>query len=636
MSNGGVFQIIANDGKSDKLLTAQAILSARINALSCARARAGMDTTPSINEIEQSHILFFVAHSKPFATLAFEYNKVRPTTGGASWGSSGIQYSIPIFGDFFIDMVVNVKLDATQATLGTVPAFPEHVGLDNQATLADRRTSGTNNASPGVYIEFVQSYINIRGNTLVPGSAIRNYVRYAELPALRLFKLVKFDVNNSPLDSYGSNTAIFHHKFKILPHQMTGWKRLIGQEVPVDGYTDLLSIAGTTPYSSAVSNLLDVTGSAALGSLVNASTTCRKVVQIVHGPQTPQETQPIQSWWIKLLFWFCDDPRLAVPSIAIPYGQRFITIDLESQSNILFVAPGNLFYRLAISQQRSAGVNAGLIDAQSVTNDNTSVTITPVLASNSVIDTTQKILDMNLFIDNLFVSNEIHDIFIKSIGFTLVRIHLSQSTRVSVNNDRIRLTKLKWPVETIFVGMRPVFNISAANPNQYRDWHRLTLATDNLAESISRSSFSLTINNAIAYNDNTTDEIKTGNSQYTGDRVTYPTYTETIKTLALESHGTKIYNFNDSAFYRDYLPYHFGGNCLVTPEDPGALFITFCLYPGIYQPSGYFNLSRARETDIEYTSDFVSSTTNADLIIEATAINFLVIADGSATLRYTT
>jgi len=634
MATGAVFQIIANDGKSDKLLTAQAILAARIKQISCAKARAGRDPTPSINEIEQTHILFFTAHSKPFATIAFEYNKVRPQTGGVAWGSSGVQYSIPVFGDFFIDMVVNIKLDATQASVGTVPALPAFIGPDDQVLTATSSVSALENTVSGVYTQYTQEYVNLSGTVLTVGAAASNFVRYAELPALRLFKKVKFDVNNSPLDEYGANTAICHHKFKILPHQMTGWKRLIGQEVPVEGQTNLLSIAGTSNFTSGV-NLLDVSGSAVVGAPVSAATTCRKVVQIVNGPQTPKAVQPAQSWWVKLLFWFCDDPRLAVPSVAIPYGQRYITIDLESQNNILFVAPGNLFTRLTISEQTSAGAAKGTAAALAVTDVRKTVTLTPTLASGSVIDSTQRIFDMNLFIDNLFVSNEIHDIFIRSIGFTLVRIHLSQSNRVTVNSDRIRLVKLKWPVESMFIGLRPTYNIDVSNPNQYRDWHRFTLVTDNTVSSTAQTASDVMIDNTVAFNA-VSNMHKTTVTQWASEQVTYPVFTETIDTLSLESHGTKIYNFNDSAFYRDYIPYHFGGNNLVTPEDPGALLITFCLFPGIYQPSGYFNLSRARETDIEYTSSYVSSSTPADLIIEATAINFLVIADGSASLRYTT
>ncbi len=634
MATGPVFTIIANDGKSDKLLNAQEVLSARIRKISCDNSRAGRSPVPMVSQIEQSHLLFFVAHYKPFATFAFEYTKTRPTTGGSSWGSSGIQYSIPVFGDFFADMVINLKLAATSATVGVVPALPGFVGPDDQVLTATKSTSALRNTTTGVYTQYVHEYVDLAGNVQTVGAAASNFVRYCEFPGQRVLKKVKFEVNNSPLDEYNANTVNFFQKFKIQPNKMTGYKRLVGQEVPVEGQTDLLSISGASNYSQGV-DLLDVSGGSVLGAPVTAGTTCRKVVQIVNGPQTPKATQPAQSWWIKLLFWFCEDFRLSVPSIAIPYGQRYITIDLEDQSNVLFVAPGNLFARLTVSQQTSAGTNRGLATALAVSDVKTTITKTPVLASGSVIDTTQKITDMNIYINNIYTSSEIHDVFIKSIGFTLIRVHLSQSNRCTVNTDRIRLSKLKWPIETLYIGMRPTWNIDASNPNQYRDWHRFTRIQDNVVSAGAQAASDMVIDNTIAFNA-ASNLHKTSSTQIELEKITYPVHVETIDWLQLEAHGSKLYQQYDAQFYRDYLSYNFGGDKLVTPEDPGALMITFCIHPGIYQPSGYINLSRARETDLEYYSSYITPTTQADLIIEATAINFLVIADGSATLRYTT
>lgn len=75
-----------------------------------------------------------------------------------------------------------------------------------------------------------------------------------------------------------------------------------------------------------------------------------------------------------------------------------------------------------------------------------------------------------------------------------------------------------------------------------------------------------------------------------------------------------------------------------TPEDLGALMINFCLYPGTYQPSGHINVSRAREFYLEYTSDpaVINSTSDGVLVVLASALNFLLISDGSAVLRYST
>ena len=83
----------------------------------------------------------------------------------------------------------------------------------------------------------------------------------------------------------------------------------------------------------------------------------------------------------------------------------------------------------------------------------------------------------------------------------------------------------------------------------------------------------------------------------------------------------------------------FGENTIVASEDPGMAFVNFALNPGTYQPSGHINVSRAREFYIEVESDVIgkgSTPARGILITEACAMNFLLIADGSAVLRYST
>ncbi len=79
--------------------------------------------------------------------------------------------------------------------------------------------------------------------------------------------------------------------------------------------------------------------------------------------------------------------------------QRFITIDIETQANILFTAPGNLFYRLTTQVTTSAGAGKGTSAAVAVTDFKQFVNLVPVLATGSNIDTTQIISNMELYID---------------------------------------------------------------------------------------------------------------------------------------------------------------------------------------------------------------------------------------------
>jgi len=635
MSAGAIFKLIANDGKADRMIMATELINQRIKDITCMRARQGkQDPTPSLVDLERTHILFVNAHFKPFAAIGYEYNKVRASTGTPQFGGS-IQFSIPQFGDFFNDMVVNTTLAQTSATVGVVPAFPAYIGSFDQSVTSTKKVSAVQDETSGVYTVYTHEYVNMAGDVLAVGAAASNFVRYAEFPGQRLFKKVKFDVNGNPLDEYDAFAMMFHQKFRVSPGKMTGWKRLVGQEVPVEGYSDLISIAGTSNFASDITDLEDVNGNAASGAPASASVTARKLVQVLSGPQTPKAVQPALDLWIPLIFWFNKDPRLSIASVSIPYGQRFITIDIEQQNNLLFTAPGNLFLRTTIEQQTSAGTNKGLATALAVSDVKKWVTLEPVLASGSTIDASQQISNMELYINNIFVNPEIHDIYIKRIGFSLIRVHRSQNDRVSVANDKRLLSQLKWPIEYIFVGLRPVANIAAANTNQYRDWHRLTLLTDNSVDTTAVSNVDVMIDDTVAFNA-VSAKHKTSSVQRSAESIHFPSVVETIDTLYLDAHGISIFSTFKAQFFRDYIAYTFGGANINTPEDAGALMLNFCLYPGTYQPSGHINVSRAREFYLGYASSYVGSNTQADMITLASAINFLLISDGSAVLRYST
>jgi hypothetical protein len=143
------------------------------------------------------------------------------------------------------------------------------------------------------------------------------------------------------------------------------------------------------------------------------------------------------------------------------------------------------------------------------------------------------------------------------------------------------------------------------------------------------------IDDAVAFNA-VSPKHKNNDSVMSSGIVSYPTSTQTVDTLQLQAHGINIFQQTDSQFFRDYMPYTFGGVNINTPEDPGSFFMNFCLYPGTYQPSGHINISRAREFYIQYTSTYCNSSNPCNLIILAKAINFILISDGSAVLRYST
>jgi hypothetical protein len=303
MSAAGVFRLIANDGKADRMIMATELLNQRIKDIMCMRAAQNpkADATPTLVDIERTHLLFVNAHFKPFAAIGYEYNKVRSQSGATAYGAD-IQYSLPQLGDFFNDMVVNAKLKAVSAVnwvAGNIPAYPAAIGT----TVIDAQSSGTNDTTNGIYKRYTYQYVNAAGANIDRSTYVdKNYVRYCEFPGQRLLQNVKFEVNGNPLDEYTVEAMNMHQKFKVAPGKATGWRRLVGQEVPVEAYTDLSSIEGASLYPADHTGLvLAGTSTAAPIAPVNASLTSRRLEHVVYGPQTPKATQPALDMWIPLL-----------------------------------------------------------------------------------------------------------------------------------------------------------------------------------------------------------------------------------------------------------------------------------------------------------------------------------------------
>lgn len=307
--------------------------------------------------------------------------------------------------------------------------------------------------------------------------------------------------------------------------------------------------------------------------------------------------------WIPLLFWFNNDPRLAIPSVSIPYGQRFIEFDFANANQIL---------------QHLHAYNPAL-DAP---------------GSNPV--PVPDVSTCELWINNVFVNPEIHDIFIKRIGFSLIRVHRKQVIRVNKASDQLLLNQLKWPIETIYLGFRPTANVDTSSTLMLTAWNmycQISNPSVDLCPLQNGYSFSASLPaSSITADDYTTAFVSfTGlgldfaadlsvagttvlsvnqlNAALTGNgfppligtfasaaapteaeitaalpgtqcEASYQVMTKTVDTIQIEAHGVPLYKTVPVEFFNSYVPYTYGSSHINTPFDIGALMITFNLYPG--------------------------------------------------------
>lgn len=389
--------------------------------------------------------------------------------------------------------------------------------------------------------------------------------RWCDWIGERLCDRVAFDVNGNALDSYTSDSYTMHRQFCVGKDKLTAWARNMGQEEKKDAYYNYSTAGSGTPASS------------------------RGVVSILDGHQTYKQTHGDVELFIPILFWFNTDAALSIPSVAIPFGQRYITVNLTSKENLL----------------------RAIINPSAVSSTISAPTVT-----------TPSIRTFTLYMNSIFVQPDIHDIYIKRIGFNLVRVHRRQSTNLNKSSDRVHLQSLKWPIETLYLGVQPVANItknttveatgssdSVSDPLM-ENWHRYGQVSD--------STVAANVTNGVT-------------SAYTLKQEK-----SHITKITIDAHGEALYSGLPAQFFNSYVPYHYGGWKIVAPTDPGLYMITFNLYPGAYQPSGHINLSRAREFYFEYESTYITSSTPATLIVNGVAINFIMFTDGSAIMRYTT
>jgi hypothetical protein len=468
-------------------------------------------------------------------------------------------------------------------------------------------------------------------------------MRWCDFPGERLLKKVQQEVNGNPLDEYTYHATNMHREYRVAPNKIRGWKRCVGQEEPEQGFVDQPNWANS-----------------GVGS---ANVTHRVRTNVHTGAQTPTGQKDVTAagdleLFIPLLFWYNKDVRLAVPSVAIPYGQRFINIELANMDELVSVYP------------RGAATDA--------------------VPQGSLTAPAQGVLkSIELYINNIFVNPEVHKIYIRRIGFSLIRVHRQQLYNANSTGTELLLQQLKWPIEYLFVGMKlKSYHAGSSVEDKSRAmdrWHKfssvaktgyettgqkvlqetqllttatLGVGTVGVAITGDLSGTGAVLHQTLAVG----DAVKVGGTVYTvvtgaaagtdpsgvvnvspapavalvasvalgtasvvveykGLSMTTEKCSKTFNSLTIKAHGIAIYDNYPAGFFNAYTTYHYGGPNINTPEDCGLCFIPFCLYPGTYQPSGHINVSRAREFYLNWDSSVIDTTTPGTLVVIASAIN---------------
>jgi hypothetical protein len=373
---------------------------------------------------------------------------------------------------------------------------------------------------------------------------------------------------------------------------------------------------------------------------------------IGNGAQTLKQNQEDLDLWIPIMFWF-RDVRFAFPQI-IADGQTKLTINLSQIQNLVAIEDlggGGKYYEPTISV-------------------------------------------CDLYINNIFMQEDVFQLFLKNFNFTLMRVNTYQLNTInSANITNIKLYGIKFLIENLFVGFRPQSNLTLSqywnkfcsltygeiptpvlmkNPNIV--WTGSTISSSSNQIKINGSDLSTVVNYYINYY-----FVLTGGTGYNSDNIVQNTYivsgwdpinqiitintnwlngtpdttttwelytlqpgkgfiqyyqeSDVVDSLELRSFDISVRGPWPSNFYTRYLPYHLGPR-LNSENLFGWYIIPFGLYPLSSNPSGYIDFTQSRENYLYWTSSVINQNNPVDLVVYGQSMNFLIFVNNTASLRY--
>jgi hypothetical protein len=320
------------------------------------------------------------------------------------------------------------------------------------------------------------------------------------------------------------------------------------------------------------------------------------------GPQTPKLYQESFDIIVPLQFWLGRDASHALLNDLIPNSQRTVTCELAPLKDIVqALVPGAS--NPGPPPAGGAVAPAGLVPAD--------------------LPFSKLGIEADLYVNGLYVNPEIHDVFASRVGFSLIRVHRRQVNQLQSESDAFLLDQLKFPAEYLMVGIR-----SRRLADDFDRWWLMGSPRQ-------RADANKLLVPAMVWN----STIGSGICQLVcREAVEVTTLESSVDTIGVTAHGIEIFPQLPSLFYNAYMPVRYAENTMVvSPIDTSAFLVNFCLYPGKFNPSGYYNLSAGREMYINYSlkpaaSDIVAG--DSEMVISLSALNFLIRKGDKLSLRY--
>lgn len=203
--------------------------------------------------------------------------------------------------------------------------------FNGQADFGRRVTCTVSRNGDLAYRTYLQVTLPEIGQSLVNGSASATngvYARWLDFPGEQLINQVEVEIGGQRIDRQYGDWMHIWNQLTLSKEQERGYHKMIGHTTQLTYLTD--------------PSFADVDGPCAGAGIQNQ--TC-----------TPRNALPESTLYIPLQFWFCTNPGLALPLIALQYHEVKINLDLRSLDECLWAvsAPGSAGTKVTAAYNQS-------------------------------------------------------------------------------------------------------------------------------------------------------------------------------------------------------------------------------------------------------------------------------------------
>jgi hypothetical protein len=324
------------------------------------------------------------------------------------------------------------------------------------------------------------------------------------------------------------------------------------------------------------------------------------VLEYRDGPQTPQLYQPAFEAFVPLDFWFCRGAAHALVNDLVANTQRRVVVRFPQLRDLLRAYVRADSDVILQDPDPAAGpAPPGLAEV-------------PLPAGLSVA------YSAALYVNGLFVNPEVHDVFASRADVTLARVHRAQTTPLIAARQRTLMSQLKFASEYFLVGVR-----ARANAADISRWWLMGAA-------VPRPPAARLYVPAVVWG-----PLLPALSLVNRQAADVSALENPLAALRVDAHDVVLYAETGAKFFGAYLPIRYPErSVVVSPVDPAAFLVPFCLMPGAAEPSGHYNLSAGRELYLETVLRDSFLQYDLSLVVYSSALNFLVRRGDKFELRY--